>query len=80
MQEQGTKQRTWVKITCEESELLRAGLHVHSARTDPEGVYGPPEVFTEWGTDAGPVLRDHRFPQPDFSRPDVKPCEHEALR
>jgi hypothetical protein len=75
----------WQQISCDERESLvdafgrsfngfadHTGIGPISSRTDPDGVYGRPEVFTEWGyrEDGRPVLRDHRYPGTD------EPCEH----
>lgn len=56
-------------------------LTVLSSKTDLDGLYGKPEIFTEWGTDnETPVLRDVRWPGPQagdlLPSPDAKPCEH----
>lgn len=72
---------TWVPITCEERERLVHGdqkLTVLSSITDPNGEYGTPRIFTEWGyQDETPVLRDNRWPGRDWpSGPDERPCEH----
>jgi hypothetical protein len=63
--------------------MLTPGLTVLSAKTDPDGLYGRPEIFTEWGLSAGevPVLRTIRWPGRERSgsplrSPDVQPCEH----
>lgn len=75
----------WEPITCQEREELvhrsDPRLTVLASRTDLDGEFGAPEIFTEWGTPEGePVLREHRYPDhanPDgSSRPDVQPCEH----
>ena len=90
---------TWHPITCQEREALvdklgrsyggfskASGVGVLSSKTDLDGAYGPPEVFTEWGYDYDrPVLRDFRWPggsgscahyehRPDT--PDESPDEH----
>lgn len=74
----------WVKITCDEREQLvdkhgrsynafsrESGISVLSSCTDPDGDFGRPEIFTEWGFDYDrPVLQDYLYPETD------KPCEH----
>jgi hypothetical protein len=76
----------WRKISCVEREDLidekgrsfngfhdESGIGVLSSLTDPDGTYGSPRVFTEWGYDYDqPVLRDERYPGTD------RPCEHHA--
>lgn len=52
----------WEPITCAESDTLRPDLAPLSSLTDPTGDYGAPVIYTEWGTDDGPVLRDYRWP------------------
>lgn len=65
----------WTAITCAErdaqfSEQLIEGVYgVSSTLTDPEGVYGPAVVYTEWHVDNRPVLRDYRWCSSE-------PCEH----
>lgn len=79
----------WAKITCDERESLicrngerYAGLGVAAGRTDMDGQYGEPTIFTEWfdKDTEEPVLRDYRFPgrrtPDDPYPPDAKPCEH----
>lgn len=79
----------WRKITCDERDALynerREQLCVLAGRTDMGGMYGDPEIFTEWGDreTEQPVLRDRRFPPQypipplaDVRLPDTKPCEH----
>jgi hypothetical protein len=75
---------SWVKITCDEREKLvdlrgrsynafsrESGICVTASRTDPDGDFGRPEIFTEWGfTEEDPVLREYLYPETD------KPCEH----
>lgn len=82
---------TWVQITCEDREALVSrnggrydGFKVAAGRTDMDGQFGEPTIFTEWydsltGSDES-VLRDYRYPgrrTPDDPYPkDVRPCEH----
>jgi hypothetical protein len=70
---------TWEKIGCQVADAIRCepGTTVGAARTDLDGLYGDPEVYTEWVDKyERPVLREHRYPNRDGSRPDDKPCEH----
>ena len=47
----------WQTATCEEYYAAYRshpdGMHVYSSCTDPEGQYGDPGVWTEWGTKDG---------------------------
>jgi hypothetical protein len=75
---------SWTKITCTEREAIvdrhgrsynsfspESGICVTLSRTDPDGDFGKPEIFTEWGfTEERPVLQDYLYPATD------KPCEH----
>lgn len=54
----------WTPITCAQREEIvhdhtHGKLGVFSSLTDPEGQYGSPLVYTEWGIDDRPVLRDY---------------------
>ena len=56
----------WVPITCDRREDIihdhtLGKLGVFSTLTDPEGIYGPRMVYTEWGIadEDRPVLRDY---------------------
>lgn len=65
----------WAQIPCNVSEwMIQRGedLKPYSTITDPDGLYGPPLVYTEWGSKDGhqPVLRNYRWPDSD------RPCEH----
>jgi hypothetical protein len=75
----------WRQITCQEREDLvtrlgrsyngfsaESGIGVLASKTDIDGEYGTPEIYTEWGRKATdePVLRDYRWPNSD------RPCEH----
>lgn len=57
----------WREVTCEESDQRRTEPRtVLSTLTDPDGVYGPAVVFTEWGDGDGvPIMRDYRHPTTD---------------
>lgn len=65
----------WAQITCQASEVVMGGVEmmsVYSTATDPDGVYGPPLIYTEWGMKNGdePILRHYRWPDSD------RECEH----
>jgi hypothetical protein len=53
--EEGRPLGSWIEITVEEwREIIAAAgglgaLSVFSSLTDPEGVYGPRQVYTAWG-------------------------------
>lgn len=56
----------WTPITCDQrDEVIHdhtlGKLSVFSSLTDPDVVYGPPLVYTEWGIEDEdrPVLRDY---------------------
>ncbi|MDF3280456.1 hypothetical protein [Gordonia sp. N1V] len=80
---------TWHPITCTEREELidkvgrshngpAAPYAPISGRSDLGGEYGDPCILTIWGrkeTEA-PLLKDIRYPAPDFDGPDSRPCEH----
>lgn len=78
----------WRQVTCAEREELvnrpggrYDGLAPFSSLTDPDGQYGEPCIFTEWG-EAGtdiPVLRDYRWPRREMETPDATTCEHFAF-
>ena len=74
---------TWRSATCQEYEDAYQshpeGMRVYSSLTDPDGDFGRPQVFTEWGTKdgrtpvcAGVVLYD----QDEEDRPEVVGCAH----
>lgn len=71
----------WIAVSCEAADLIRAHPDVHpsSSKTDLDGRYGKPEVFTEWDVHcrktSRPILREHRWPGPE-GEPDAAPCEH----
>lgn len=72
----------WVAVSCEVADAIRVSEPIKptSSKTDLDGTFGAPEVFTEWSAiyQSGrevPVLREHRWPGPD-GEPDAKPCEH----
>lgn len=84
----------WVKIDCDAREVIVSrngeryeGLGVAAGRTDMDGQYGEPCIFTEWydrATDQS-VLQDYLWParrhsDDDLFLPDVKPCEHYEWR
>lgn len=66
----------WAQVPCNVSEMLvhqeTVPLGPYSTITDPDGHYGRPLVYTEWGVkDAEqPVLRNYRWPDSD------RDCEH----
>lgn len=72
------------KLTCtERDEILKPdlfyeGWEVESSLTDPSGEFGEPKVMTVW-KDGTRRIKDIRFPQVDYSYPDVKRCEHYEL-
>lgn len=68
----------WQRVTCEVAEVIKHAnaVRVFSSLTDPDGLYGHPVIYTEWGipemSDGDvPLLRDYQWPQ-DPSRS----CEH----
>lgn len=79
----------WQRISCSEREELvdrlgrsyngfsaESGICVLSSKTDPDGLYGAPEIVTEWGRrdTEEPVLRES-------VRPGVEGgCEHFVWR
>jgi len=73
---------TWRRVSCEErDDVYNAGIDgwgVGSSLTDLDGLYGEPQMFTEWWDKATerPVLRDRRYPSRDLGRRDLRPCEH----
>ncbi len=71
----------WVEVACEVADVIRQSEHARptAGRTDLDGQWGEPCIYTEWGLDhETPVLREWRYPAPDGSRPDPKPCRHEV--
>ena len=72
----------WSRISCEERNEHYAlaertgGLSPVSSLTDPDGNYGSPVIFTEWGRKDSdePLLRDYRYPV--VGAPDSRPCVH----
>lgn len=64
----------WREVSCETRDRFMWGvgderghaerLCVFSSLTDPDGTYGPPVIYTEWGVKDGekPWLRDYRYP------------------
>ena len=76
---------SWTPITCQQREALvdqhgryyngfstESGIGPLASRTDLDGEFGAPSVFTEWGWAATeqPLLRDYRWPDSD------RACEH----
>lgn len=59
----------WDEVTCQDREQFfdRYGEHLkpYSSLTDPDGQYGKPTIYTEWGskTRDTPWLRDYRYPE-----------------
>ena len=75
----------WVAVACEVADAIRhcESLKPTASKTDLDGEYGEPEVFTEWSViyPSGrevPVLREHRWPSGSDGVVDLKPCEHYA--
>lgn len=73
--------RAWVEVACEVADAIRHSGHVtvYASFTDPDGQYGEPRVYTEWGIRDGAevaVLREWRYPSPVAGEPDRKPCRH----
>lgn len=72
----------WVRVACEVADVIRHSEHVtpYGGRSDLGGQYGDPEVYTEWGLKNSEkevaVMREYRWPAPDFDGPDTRPCEH----
>lgn len=58
----------WHSLSCKDADDI---MHRHrdmptawkpaSALTDPDGLYGPGVIFTEWWWDDMPVLRTYRW-------------------
>lgn len=70
----------WTPIPCAQREEIvhnhtHGKLTVFSGLTDPEGEYGSPLVYTEWGIadEERPVLRDY-LTYDDNRKP--KKCTH----
>lgn len=59
----------WGEVTCETRERFfsqyGALLKPYSSLTDPDGQYGEPTIYTEWGSKRRdtPWLRDYRYPR-----------------
>lgn len=66
----------WRQVSCEERDELFAAVDCAlSTLTDIAGHYGPPVIYTEWGTTEGtPLLRDY---MDDPHAPDRR-CRHYA--
>jgi len=68
----------WTSITCDESNVRRRQIvtnkvgpgAVLSSLTDPEGRFGEGVIYTEWGRDGVPELRDYLWSDP------ARTCEH----
>ena len=54
----------WAEVSCHERDGMQDDmLRPISSLTDPEGEFGSPIIFTEWGfNDDHPVIRDYRVP------------------
>lgn len=53
----------WREVPCaERDQAYDLTLRPLSSLTDPDGIYGPPVIYTEWGLGEHPVLRDYRTP------------------
>ncbi len=54
----------WAEVSCHERDGMQDDmLRPISSLTDPEGEFGSPIIFTEWGFNADhPVIRDYRVP------------------
>ena len=54
----------WAEVSCHERDGMHDDmLRPLSSLTDPEGQFGTPIIFTEWGfNDDHPVIRDYRVP------------------
>jgi len=64
----------WQRVPCPIADLMRQSklMTPLSSLTDPDGTYGHPVVYTEWGLLNGePLLREYLWPA-DSSRE----CEH----
>ena len=81
----------WDPISCADRDALVCrngeryeGLKVAAGRTDLDGQYGEPCIFTEWYDESTglSVLQDYRYPgrRSDANRlpDDARPCEHFA--
>lgn len=73
----------WTRVACEVADIIRASEHVKptASKTDLDGAYGEPEVYTEWSVvypsgNEIPVLREHRWPGLILDDPNARPCEH----
>lgn len=65
----------WREATCDEyikalEPVPEERRKVWSTLTDLVGRFGPPTIFTEWGTDAHPVGAHFRHPD------SLNPCGH----
>ena len=73
---------SWVPIPCLTADLIRQHPKVFptESRTDMDGEFGDPCVYTEWGLrdDDIPVMREWRYPPRVPGEPDPRPCEHLA--
>ena len=73
----------WTAVSCLVADIIRGSEYVKpmSSKTDLDGHYGEPEVYTEWATDGRnevAVLREHRWPSPHSGHGDRYACEHYA--
>ena len=71
----------WQQVPCRVADLIRYGnadrkwpLKPFSSLTDPEGEFGRPIVYTEWGVEFpegdAALLREYRWPKGE------RACEH----
>lgn len=67
----------FVQVDCRIADIIRFDerVRVVSSLTDLDGMFGRPEVFSEWafhreGHADLVALREHRWPEDD------RPCEH----
>jgi hypothetical protein len=64
----------WQRVPCTVADLMRQSnlMTPLSSLTDPDGIYGHPVIFTEWGLlNGSPLLREYRWPSDDD-----RDCEH----
>lgn len=70
------------RVSCITADLIRQNefTHVYASKTDSAGMYGEPEIFTEWSITMPDnteyiVMREHRWPSED-GYTDRYSCEH----
>lgn len=71
---------TWIEVACEVADVIRHCEHVtpSAGRSDLDGEWGAPSVYTEWSMRDKPIMREWRFPSRIPGEPDPEPCRHEV--